>query len=68
VLALENGEMESGRKKFVRDVYHLWSVHQQNRAALVVELPLAVEDNFLILRDVSVSLTIFVAIQKKKKT
>ena len=58
MLALENGKMERGRKKFIRDVYHLWSVHQQNRAAFVVELPPAVEDNVLIPRVVSVSLTI----------
>ena len=65
MLALENGKMERGRKKLVRDAYHLWSVHQQNRAALVVELPLEVEDSTLILRDASVSSTIFVGKQQK---
>lgn len=53
--------MKGGRKKLVGDVYHLRPVHQQDRAALVVELPPAVEDNALIIRDVSVSSMILVA-------
>jgi hypothetical protein len=67
MLALEDGKMKGGRKKLVRDVYHLWPVHQQDRAALVVELPPAVEDDALIIRDISVSSMILVARQNKRR-
>jgi len=40
-LALENGKMEGGVEKFVGDACQSWPVHQQDRAALVVKLPLA---------------------------
>lgn len=66
MLALENRKMQRGRKKLVGDVYHLRPVHQQDRAALVVELPSAADDDTLIVRDISVSPMILVARQKKR--
>ena len=67
MLALEDGKMKGGGKKFVRDVYHLWPVHQQDRAALVVELPPAVEDNTLVIGDISISPIILVARQNERR-
>jgi hypothetical protein len=61
ILALEDGKMKGGMEKFVRDMCHSRPVHQQDRAALVVELPSAIEDNALNIRDVSVSPMIFVS-------
>ena len=58
--------MKGGRKKFVGDVYHLWPVHQQNRAALVVELPPAADDNILVIRDISAFPMILVAKHKNE--
>jgi hypothetical protein len=52
ILALEDGKMKGGMEKFVRDMCHSRPVHQQDRAALVVELPSAIEDNALNIRDV----------------
>ena len=52
--------MKGGMEKFVRDMCHSRPVHQQDRAALVVELPPALEDNVLYIRDVSASTMIFV--------
>jgi hypothetical protein len=55
ILALQNGEMERGQEKFVRYVCHSRFVHQQDRPALVVKHPLALEDDSLNVRNFSVS-------------
>lgn len=60
MLALENGKMKGGMEKFVRDMCQSRPMHQQDRAALIGELPPALEDNVLNIRDVSASPMIFV--------
>jgi hypothetical protein len=55
IFSLENGEMERGQEKFVGYVCHPRFVHQQDRPALVVEQPSALEDDALNVRDFSVS-------------
>jgi len=52
-LSLENGKKDGGNKKSIWDSCHEWPMHHQDRAVLVVELPLALEDNALISRDAS---------------
>jgi hypothetical protein len=66
-LALENREMKRGREKLVRDVCHSWPVHQQDCAALPVELPSAPEDDALKIRDVPVSQMILVVAKPTTK-
>jgi len=62
--------MERSQEKFVRYVCHSRSVHQQDRPALVVEQPLALEDDALSVRDFSVSpmIMIFGASQRMPET
>ena len=57
-LGLEDGDLMSiaGFEKCVRDACQSRLVHEQDRATLGVELPLALEDGFLSTRCVSVSL------------
>ncbi len=60
--------MEGGQEKFVGNVCHPWLVHQQDRTALVAELPLTLEDDGLNIRDFSVSpIMIFGAGQKSQR-
>jgi hypothetical protein len=52
-LSLEDRMRDGGNKKSIWDSCHEWPMHHQDRAVLVVELPLALEDNALISRDAS---------------
>ncbi|SRR6266702_1216791 len=48
-LALEDGQIELLVEEPVRDTEQTWSVHQQDRAALGVELPPAFESDTLVI-------------------
>jgi hypothetical protein len=67
MLVLEDGKMKGGQEKFIRDMCHSCLVHQQDRPALVIELPATLEDDVWCIRDSSAFPTMILYSQRAKK-